>query len=407
MNNIFKILIVVIFASTSVVQAGGVTQAQMTTAQNQAMNMQVSQVPPPPLPDYSQCTGTNAPNCKQQLDNQYQQNLAVYNQAKAQEAAYNQQQQLQMNSAKQAAVGTQQQNQDGQKKYNISQILTQVASMAAMAKFVASCKPACTDFPDLALSIAMAIFSNQAGQQSKSHATSEYQACTLANQLSTTQQPCGNPPAPFNFAGYPNNSSIDPAAVVDTSGKCIVSADVCDQITSGLPPGTDLKDYQKGLSAFASGDSPYKVNPDGSITTKSGKTFTADNFKDAASMAAAGMSPSDINMASNMMKGMGAGSLDPKKDLSIANAGSAFGSGFGDDAAAKNAAAGANANGTNGALGKEDADAAKKRSIASAEGLSKDFNGELIGVSGDDIFKMMNRRYKLKTAQDSFLGVRP
>jgi len=410
MNKILKVLIAAIFVFASTAKAGGVTQAQMTTAQTQAMSMSASKVPPPPLPDYSQCTGTNAANCKMQLDSQYQQLLATYNQAKAQEAAFNQQQQLQQQqyaSAQQAARDAQKQNEAGKKQYDISQILTQVASMAAMAKFVASCSPPpCKDYASLALSIAMAIFSNQAGQQSNSHDQSKYQSCTLANQLSTSQSNCGNPPGQFNFAGYPNNSSVDPAAIVDTSGNCIVSADICNQIQSGLPPGTSLKDYQKGLSTFASADSPFKVNPDGSITTKNGKTFTADNFKDAASMAAAGMSPSDINLASNMMKGMGSGSLDPKKDLAGMTNTSGFGSPFGDDAAAKAAAANA-VNGGNGALGKDDADAAKKRSIASAEGLSKDFNGELIGVSGDDIFKMMNRRYKLKTAQDSFLGVRP
>jgi hypothetical protein len=125
-------------------------------------------------------------------------------------------------------------------------------------------------------------------------------------------------------------------------------------------------------------------------------------------MTAAGMSPADANFAANMMKGLGSGNLDPKKDLSIANADSGFGgAGFGDDAAAKAAAAAAAAG--NGNLDKDAAaDAAKKaRAIASAEGLSKDFNGELIGVSGDDIFKMMNRRYRLKTDQDSFLGIRP
>lgn len=37
-------------------------------------------------------------------------------------------------------------------------------------------------------------------------------------------------------------------------------------------------------------------------------------------------------------------------------------------------------------------------------GMSKSFNGELIGVSGDSIFGMMNRRYKLKENQDSFFS---
>jgi hypothetical protein len=56
------------------------------------------------------------------------------------------------------------------------------------------------------------------------------------------------------------------------------------------------------------------------------------------------------------------------------------------------------------AKGSKDMEGSNKREPATAEGLAKDFNGELIGVAGDDIFKMMNRRYKLKTAQDSFIG---
>jgi hypothetical protein len=411
MNHILKILMAVIFASASVVRADGVTQAQLTAAQQQAMSMSASQVPPPAPPNYSQCTGrTDESSCRMQLESQYQQNLVIYNQAKAQAAAQQAAQQQQYVSAKQAALDAQKQNEAGQKQYNVSQILTQVASMAAMAKFTVSCIPPSTcQYPWLALSMAMAIFSNMAGQQAKTHDQSKYQSCTLANQISTTQANCGNPPGQFNFAGYPDNTGVDPATIVDSSGNCIASADICSQINSGLPPGVSLKDYQKGLSAFASGQSPYKVNPDGSITNlKNGKTYTADNFKDAASMTAAGMSPADANFAANMMKGLGSGNLDPKKDLSIANADSGFGgAGFGDDAAAKAAAAAAAAG--NGNLDKDAAaDAAKKaRAIASAEGLSKDFNGELIGVSGDDIFKMMNRRYRLKTDQDSFLGIRP
>jgi len=47
--------------------------------------------------------------------------------------------------------------------------------------------------------------------------------------------------------------------------------------------------------------------------------------------------------------------------------------------------------------------AAKKRDPAQMAGLQKNYNGEPIGVSQDDIFLMMNRRYLLKDSQDSFL----
>jgi hypothetical protein len=417
-NRVFTILIAAMFLSASVASAqytgqtsiqytnaqqSQVTSTQLATAQAQAM---AQTIPPPPLPNYSQCSGSqNYSACTMQLDNQYQQNLATYNQAKAQAAAQAAAQQQQYDSAKQAALDAQKQNQAGQKKYDISQLLTMAASIAAAAKFAASCSTVCQP-AWLALSIAMAMFSNQAGQQSNTHAQSQYQSCTLANQLSTSQANCGSPPGTFNFAGYPNNGPIDPAKIVDTSGTCIAGPEICSQIATGLPAGTDLKDFQKGLSAFASGQSPYKVNPDGSITDlKSGKTFTPDNFKDAQSMAAAGMSAADIAATTNMLKGLGNG-LDAKKELNVANGNGSL-SGFGDDASGKNGNGSLGQSTANGALDKDAADAAKKRSLASAEGLSKDFNGELIGVSGDDIFKMMNRRYRLKDSQDSFLGIRP
>ena len=40
----------------------------------------------------------------------------------------------------------------------------------------------------------------------------------------------------------------------------------------------------------------------------------------------------------------------------------------------------------------------------SLEGLSKSVNGDLIGVKGDNIFKMINRRYQDKEQQIWFFG---
>jgi hypothetical protein len=46
----------------------------------------------------------------------------------------------------------------------------------------------------------------------------------------------------------------------------------------------------------------------------------------------------------------------------------------------------------------------KARKPAQVSGLTKNFNGDPIGVAGDSIFMMMSRRYKLKSNQKSFLG---
>lgn len=381
------------------------TSQQMTNAQNQAMNATTTGIQPPPPPNYSQCTGrTDEASCRQMVDANYQNNLAMYNTIRQQEIAAQQQQQLASqrayNGAQQAAADSRDQNQQASGAYGTSQMLTQIASAVAMAKFVMSCKPTCTDWPSLALSIAMAVFSQQAGQQKQSHNTAAYQACTLSNQITTSQQNCGAAPGPFNYAGYPNNATIPPETLIDPNGQCIASPDICNQITAGLPPGTSLRDFRRGLAEFTSGKGIIRANPDGTFTnTKTGRTYSANDFKDAASMAAAGMSPSDIAMASNMRNGMNsiAGAFDPSKDLKAMNGGGEF-----EDAAARAAAAAAAAAAGDQALNTNGL-GTKGRNIA-AEGLAKDFNGELIGVAGDDIWKMVNRRYKLKTAQDSFMN---
>lgn len=46
----------------------------------------------------------------------------------------------------------------------------------------------------------------------------------------------------------------------------------------------------------------------------------------------------------------------------------------------------------------------RMRKPAQVTGLTKNFNGDPIGVSGDDIFSMMKRRYILKSNQKTFFG---
>lgn len=48
--------------------------------------------------------------------------------------------------------------------------------------------------------------------------------------------------------------------------------------------------------------------------------------------------------------------------------------------------------------------AAKIRKPAQVSGLSKNYNGDPIGVAADNIFAMMTRRYKLKDTQKTFFG---
>lgn len=76
-----------------------------------------------------------------------------------------------------------------------------------------------------------------------------------------------------------------------------------------------------------------------------------------------------------------------------AGIGGEAGSGYGDDANASSSAAARAA-----------AAAAKARKPAQVTGLSKNFNGDPIGVAADSIFSMMSRRYQLKNHQKTFFG---
>lgn len=49
----------------------------------------------------------------------------------------------------------------------------------------------------------------------------------------------------------------------------------------------------------------------------------------------------------------------------------------------------------------------KLRNPANSKGLTKNFNGDPIGVASDSIFEMMSRRYNLKNTQKTFFGPEP
>ena len=67
--------------------------------------------------------------------------------------------------------------------------------------------------------------------------------------------------------------------------------------------------------------------------------------------------------------------------------------------------AGPSSSDTTGGAGTTGRSARKTATDASASvaGLSKNLNGEPIGVAGDNIFSMIKRRYQLKESQDSFI----
>lgn len=371
----------------------------------------------PKSPDYTSCgTGSNSQTqiCKQNLDQQYQVQLSNYSNAlknyQAQMAAAS----TSTPSALDAARSAEAANNQGKNSYQVTQMVTMVASMAAFAKAAACAPPPSPCKPIfIGIGIAMAGLSMLSGQQSGQHAAAQYSACTTANQLTTTPTNCGSAPAPYNPSTYPSlaqdgSSTMTPNNIVDSNGNCTASQDVCSRIAETLPAGANLKDYQRGLSAFASGKVPIKVNPDGTITNNlDGKKFDPASLNSVSGMVAAGIDPNTAKgLMAELSKNSGGLSAGDASAKSASGTGTASGNlGAFDDPAAAAARNGAIGFGVNGEANSGALDAnGKNRSIASsAEGLVRDFNGENIGVQGDDIFKMMKRRYLLKDKQDSFM----
>ena len=309
------------------------------------------------------------------------------------------------NSAKAAAETAQKENEKGQQIYQLAAIGAGIAS-GYYANIAATCTPpGCQVEPGIKAAIfgAMALM---AKEQSNSHGSVANAACEAAGQMSSTGSgTCGPAPEAYNPQSFPGGITGDgtpgnPTAgtIFDANGRCIGSAADCAAIVRGLPPGVNIKDGLTGLNSFATNSGKYfKVDKDGTVVTKDGKKYTPADFASEKAMIAAGMSAADAKMMAGSLNSMGA-AVNAKEALAKENASDsgAFGqNGAGGKGAGVNANGGANG-------GKELV--GSKREVASVEGLAVEFNGDMIGNARDDIFKMMNRRYKLKNSQDNFIA---
>jgi hypothetical protein len=345
----------------------------------------------------------------------YQKDLAAYNEAQkniqagqitAENAALAEQ------SSKSAAATLaeiKQKNEEGKKSYNTTSSITQALGVAAMLSGTAcsvSCPTGCCAAAPkfFAVSAAMMLLSSLAKKQSNQHAAAAQNACTSLNQLSSTPTSCDG-----TTTGGPGGPTVtDGAITIDPlTGVCTpADSDACKQAPKvGVATGS-VKDAL-GSSAFAAVDKKdlFKLQPDGSIKFKNGKTYKDSDFKDLNSLMATGMS---AGMAKSVLDSMGsnASSLAKLAGKDLKKETKPGGQTYGEDGGTTvvNSSKPETSDKTYGdQLGKKDETFSEDRK-PSSEGLAKEFNGELIGVAGDDIFLMMNRRYKLKSEQDSFIA---
>ncbi|MDG0815064.1 hypothetical protein [Bdellovibrio svalbardensis] len=140
------------------------------------------------------------------------------------------------------------------------------------------------------------------------------------------------------------------------------------------------------------------------------KTYKSSDFSSAGAMAAAGFPKGMIDgaMAANAEAERKALAKLEKVKIGASTAANGYeegggggggapvgdGSGGMDDGSGAYAGAGGAGHGKTGL----------ERDPSSLAGMSKNYNGEPIGVAADSIFLMMSRRYKVKESQESFFG---
>jgi hypothetical protein len=258
---------------------------------------------------------------------------------------------------------------------------------------------------------AFMLLNGKANNQADQHAASATEACKTFNQLSSAQKDCSG--------AATTTQTIPPVTTwYDNDGKCKKTAPPeCNNIagtgsgstTAKIP--SNCKDASgKPISCVTAGMESFKQNPDGSIKVKtpSGyKTYTITDFADKKSMMAAGLTAAQADALMDQLYGknsiLSKAGLEAKE---LAKDGgkkmsdfTGTGSGLGAGTNVVNLDAVKNANKK---FGEKLDPSADRR--PSSEGMTREFNGDLIGAAGDDIFTMMKRRYNLKAEQDTFIS---
>ncbi len=349
---------------------------------------------------YSTCQQRNAA-----LQNDYNYKMDIYNRAMAQTAsskASESDQDLYGNMSDTTATGgldeIQKKNEDGNMLYTAAAAALQGLAVTNFIKEAAcesSCPSGCCSAAPAfgAAAAAFMLLNGQSNKQADEHEASAYQACTAYNQLSSTQKTCTPPATTTKYTRPEGCTSIN---VADCQGA------------GSELNGLNGKTKSGGVSSFISPElNKYgEILPDGSVKTKDGKVFKLSDFADKNSLMAKGFTAAQAQSILDQVNAkngiLAKTDLDAKGQLKGLN--SAYGSGAGSGGGTKivDISTGADS----GKLYKDKLNGLnddEKNRKPSSEGLAKEFNGELIGVANDDIFLMMNRRYKRIGDQDTLI----
>jgi hypothetical protein len=203
-----------------------------------------------------------------------------------------------------------------------------------------------------------------------------------------------------NSAGTNGVTNADPNATYTTPDGTTVVGQTAKTanalVANGL--GGLASDYVNSAKAVQA--SGVTVSPDGSsVTLPNGKKVASSAFSSPSSLKDAGFSASDIAGVENSLKN------DVPKAIAAANAKAGS---LTNDVGGGGGAAGAPGGGGGsdtyggGGFGRFGKGFGAKKD-ANVSGLSKKFGSDNIGVSGDNIFDMITRRYQERDKVDTFL----
>lgn len=254
----------------------------------------------------------------------------------------------------------------------------------------------------VAAGAAYMLLNGKANAQAAQHAASAIEACQTFNKLSSAQKDCSG-------ADMPKPPTI--TELYNDDGKCKATAAAgCVSVGGGsgiTKISSNCKDSSgKSISCITSGLNNFKQNPDGSIKVKTPtgeKTYKLSDFADKKSMMAAGLTAAQADALMNDLYGKNG--ILAKAGLEAKELSNGSGKKFSDLLGSGNSSALSNLDAAKNENKKfnEKLDPTLARR-PSSEGLTREFNGDLIGSAGDDIFTMMKRRYILKNEQDTFIA---
>ncbi len=170
-----------------------------------------------------------------------------------------------------------------------------------------------------------------------------------------------------------------------------------EEINKQLAKNYDMNAFKSNMAKLtgAGGLDGFKLAKDGILTGPDGKKYDTKGMGSSAGMVSNGIPK---NIADAAMAKADKESKEAERRFGAYTAATGFSEGGGGSGAS---GAGSGEEGIGAVLPGAGAGTRDPASSPFA-GLSKNYNGEQIGVAQDNIFNMMTRRYKLKDKQDMF-----